>query len=149
MLSSSEREGRKKRKRLKCPHCGERYGPQTVRCPGCHEPNPFATKPPLKATDRLFGILLLGVGLLIGIPVFYILLWAPHLTLLGGRRGWGLLALVPLGLIFHGGLFLGGVHPKDFYGWWHNRSDLSRALLIGFLVLLGVGVFIFLTFSGD
>jgi hypothetical protein len=123
-------------------------GQKVMRCPSCHEPNPWAKKPPLTASDRYFGLLLVGVGLLIGIPVFYVLFWAPKFIFFG-RRGWVLLAVIPLGLIFHGILFLYGIHPKDFYGWWENLSDLSRGLIIGFLVLVGLVVFILLFFGGN
>jgi hypothetical protein len=137
-----------KPKRIKCPNCGERYGRGVRRCPACLEPNPKAVPPGVSFADRLFGILLIALGLAIGIPILWIFFWSPHF-LIGGRRGWGLLLLIPVGLVFQGLLFLIGVHPRDFFAWWENRSDLSQFLVIGFLCLVGVGALILLFFVKD
>jgi hypothetical protein len=102
----------------------------------------------VKASDRLFGLILIALGLIIAVPVLWFLLAASWVGLTG-RRGWTLLTLIPLGLIFHGALFLVGVHPKSFYAWWENLSDLNRAILVGFLVIVGVGVFLVLFVFGD
>jgi hypothetical protein len=119
-----------------------------MRCPGCHLPNPTATRSALTGKDRLFGMLLFGGGLLIGVPMFYVFIWAPRYMVLGGARGWGLLSLIPTGMVFHGALFLCGVHPKDFYGWWNTFSDLARVLLIGLLLVLVLAVILLLSASG-
>jgi hypothetical protein len=58
--------------------------------------------------------------------------------------GWGLLALIPLGTVFHGILLLFGIHPKDFYAWWGNLSDLTKSILGALLAILVVGVLIFM-----
>jgi hypothetical protein len=101
----------------------------------------------MSASDRLIGLVLIVVGVLIAIPVFWVLLWVPNLGGSRGRFGVGLLALIPVATVFHGVLLVCGVHPRDFYAWWDNLSDLARALLLGLLALVGVGLVIFFFFT--
>jgi hypothetical protein len=105
--------------------------------------------PPLSSGERLFGLILVGVGLLLGIPLL-LLPFVPTVWL-GPRlevgQGLVLLALIPIGLIFHGVLFLCGIHPKDFYSWWNHLSDLTQNIVIGLGILLGIGLLVCFTFG--
>jgi hypothetical protein len=137
----------KKRKRVTCPRCGVKYRASHLRCPACEEPNPKAAPRGVSAADRLTGLVLLVVGVLIAVLVLFLLLLAPGV---GGRGGMalGTLAFIALGAIFHGVLFLVGIHPRDFYRSWYKLSDLTRFLIIGGLVVLGIGLVVFWFFSG-
>jgi hypothetical protein len=132
-------QARKKPKRRKCEGCGEKYPALSLRCPRCFTPNPRVEKPPLEASERLFGIILVVVGVLIAIPVVILVRFTGRWFV--GIRGYaalGTVAFIAVGTIFNGVLFLCGVHPKDFYSWWNNQSPLMRMLIIGGLVLAGV-----------
>jgi hypothetical protein len=102
----------------------------------------------MSATDRWIGLILIVAGVVLAVPAFWVLLWVPNLGGSRGRLGVGVLALIPLAMVFHGVLLVCGVHPREFYAWWDNLSDLAQSLLLGLLALVVVGLVIFFFFTG-
>jgi hypothetical protein len=111
-----------------------------LRCPACEAPNPKAAPRGVSAGERLVGVILLVVGIALAIPIFFLLLFVPTWGGARGRAGLAALAIIPVGSIFHGVLFVSGIHPREFYAWWNSLAPVSRFLIIGALVLLAVGL---------
>lgn len=129
-----------KRKRVKCDECGTRYRAKALRCPICESPNPAAAGGPGEY-DRTVGILLILIGIGTAIPVGALLIGS---VWMGGSRGIRsaaaglLLSVIPIGCMFHGMLFLCGIHPREFYAWWDNLPPQVRGLAWFMLAILVV-----------
>jgi hypothetical protein len=138
-----------KKKKVKCRHCGVRFRAREVRCPACQYPNPVRVDSGVSSTDRVVGAILVGIGVLIGIPALWLLIWT---LLYGGVRGkaaCAILVIVPVGSVFHGVLLLCGIHPRDFYAWFNSLSPINRALLCGVLGIAVVGLLFLVFFSNS
>ena len=138
----------KKQKRVKCRHCGVKFKAREVRCPVCEYPNPVRVGTGVSGSDRVVGLLLIGVGVLLGIPAFWLLVWTLLYGGIRGRAACAILVIVPVGSVFHGILLVNGIHPRDFYSWWNNRSEVQRALLWGALGIVVLGLVFLVFFSG-
>jgi hypothetical protein len=135
-----------KLKQRRCESCGNKYRAGALSCPHCYEPNPDIKDLPLTGGERLFGLILVGVGLVLGLPLLFFLIFMPAAVL--GRMTLAVLGLIPVGTFFHGVLFLCGIHPRDFYARWNNLSDLGQKIVIGLGVLLVVALLVSFTFLG-
>jgi hypothetical protein len=138
------RSGSRSSKEIKCPFCGFWYGRRRLRCPHCKEQNttletewlsPLSGMP---IRDRLFGLILVGLGILAGGLLCWIILVT---SILGGGR-LAVLVVVPVGFILTGVLFLLGIHPKDLQNRLAEMSPLGQSLVkaLGFAAGLGVVV---------
>lgn len=136
-----------KPKKVRCPECGVKYGARRLRCPECLADNPEA-KRGISANEQIFGIVLLVVGLLLFIPVIWFITLARAMGGFGGLYLRLLLLLFPAGLTANGLLLLMGIHPKDLWEWWNNRSDLTRSLVGGGFVVLLILIFVLSFFGG-
>ncbi len=137
-----------KRKKVKCRLCGERYAARTLRCPACEAPNPHAAGSGVSATDRWVGVILIILGVLIAFPSFWFLYWALRFGGIRVKAVTCMLAIIPVGTVFNGILLVNGVHPKDFYSWWENLSDLTRGLIWAALAIVAACVLLFFMFGG-
>jgi hypothetical protein len=129
----SEEWDMKTKKNVRCDSCGMKYDRRRLRCPHCDAENPHAS-PSISARDQLFGFVLLGLGVVSLVGVVYIMFFlggASRVLLLRS-----ILFVIPVGLIFQGVLFLMGMHPRDFFEWWNNRSPTTHYLVFGGLAAL-------------
>ncbi len=93
--------------------------------------------------DRLLGLILLGIGVLIAVALGYFI----YRTGLGRH---GILLFVPLWLMLHGTLLLLGIHFRDFWAWWNQLKPPARIALqaLGILALGLVVWFLLSTRTG-
>jgi hypothetical protein len=137
-----------KRKRVKCPRCGMKYGSRLLRCPDCAAPSPMALGAGLSGSDRIVGVALIVVGAVLVIPSFWLLYWALRFGGLRLKFFSFMIVVIPIGCVFNGILLVNGVHPRAFYTWWENRSELTRAAVWVALGLVVVGAILLFMFGG-
>lgn len=132
----------KERKPVKCSDCGLQYGARALHCPQCQAPNPTPAGSGLSALDRMIGVIILGIAVLLAIPTFFFVYWNLEVRRLSVYVI--LLAAVPIATAFVGILVIIGINPRDFYSWWGSLSRSSQWLLWVLLGLVAVaGVFWF------
>jgi hypothetical protein len=137
-----------KRKRVKCPRCGLKYGARLLRCPDCSAPRPVALGAGLSGADRIVGVVLIVVGAVLVIPAFWFLYWALRFGGMRAKTASFMIGVIPIGAIFNGILLVNGVHPRAFYSWWENLPDLTRYLIWGTLAVLAAVIVIAFMFGG-
>ncbi|MCI0637530.1 MAG: hypothetical protein L0Y72_31445 [Gemmataceae bacterium] len=114
---------------LPCSHCGTFYSRRRLHCPKCHLPRED-TGGSLPFKDRVLGLILLGVGIVIAVALCYFI----YRTRFGRHA---ILLFAPLWLMLHGTLLLLGIHFRDFRAWWNQLRPLPRIALqaLGILAL--------------
>jgi hypothetical protein len=103
----------------------------------------------VSGSDRIVGLVLIVIGALLLIPALWFFYWALRYGRLRAKAAAFMIPVIPLGAIFNGILLVNGVHPKDFYSWWNNLSDLVRWAIYGALALIAAVVVIAFMFGGS
>jgi hypothetical protein len=137
-----------KRKRVRCPRCGLKYEARALRCPDCSAPRPVALGAGLSRGDRIVGVVLIVIGAVLVIPAFWLMYWALRFGGLRLKMGSFMIVVIPIGAIFNGLLLVNGVHPRAFYSWWENLSDLTQYLIWAALAVIVAVVVIAFMFGG-
>jgi hypothetical protein len=136
------------RKRVKCPRCGLKYRARLLRCPDCDAPRPHALGAGLTSADRVVGVVLIVIGAILVVPAFWLLYWALRFGGVRIKVASFMIVVIPIGAIFNGLLLVNGVHPRAFYTWWENLSDLKRYSIYLLLAIIGAVVVIAFLFGG-